>query len=219
MTIAVAIEAGSKRTFASALDWPGWARSGKTEQAALEALAAYAGRYAEVARVARLPFPEKVPGALRVVERVRGSASTDFGVPGEVLKADRGPLDRDQAARQAALVKAAWKVLDRVLARAPAELRKGPRGGGRDRDAIDEHVRGAEVIYARKLGLRLPMPPAAPGMASRTSARSAILEALDAVSLGQAVVPKGWPGRYAARRIAWHALDHAWEIEDRIPTA
>ena len=66
---------------------------------------------------------------------------------------------------------------------------------------------------------RLPMPPAAPGVASRTSARSAILEALDAVSLGQAVVPKGWPGRYAARRIAWHALDHAWEIEDRIPTA
>ena len=69
MTIAVAIEAGSKRTFASALDWPGWARSGKTEQAALEALAAYAGRYAEVARVARLPFPEKVPGALRVTRR------------------------------------------------------------------------------------------------------------------------------------------------------
>ena len=25
-----------------------------------------------------------------------------------------------------------------------------------------------------------------------------------------------WPPRYAARRIAWHALDHAWEIEDRV---
>jgi hypothetical protein len=32
---------------------------------------------------------------------------------------------------------------------------------------------------------------------------------------GTPPVPKGWPPRYAARRIAWHALDHAWEIEDR----
>jgi hypothetical protein len=26
---------------------------------------------------------------------------------------------------------------------------------------------------------------------------------------------KRWPARYAIRRSAWHALDHAWEIEDR----
>ena len=24
-----------------------------------------------------------------------------------------------------------------------------------------------------------------------------------------------WPPRYAARRLAWHVLDHAWEIEDK----
>ncbi|MEY2437652.1 MAG: hypothetical protein QOF97_2488, partial [Acidimicrobiaceae bacterium] len=28
-------------------------------------------------------------------------------------------------------------------------------------------------------------------------------------------LPKGWAYRYAARRIAWHALDHAWEMQDR----
>src|SRR5438067_302187 len=28
---------------------------------------------------------------------------------------------------------------------------------------------------------------------------------------------RGWPVRYAARRMAWHVLDHAWEMEDRVP--
>jgi hypothetical protein len=32
---------------------------------------------------------------------------------------------------------------------------------------------------------------------------------------GGPLAEKGWPARYAARRIAWHALDHAWEMEDR----
>ena len=29
---------------------------------------------------------------------------------------------------------------------------------------------------------------------------------------------KGWPHRYAARRMAWHVLDHAWEMQDRTET-
>jgi hypothetical protein len=31
--------------------------------------------------------------------------------------------------------------------------------------------------------------------------------------------PRGgklWAPRYFARRVAWHMLDHAWEIEDRV---
>ena len=216
MAIPVYVEAGSKRVFACAFDWPGWCRVGRTEEAALDALAAYAPRYAVVAKAARLPFPAHAREAFRVVERVRGSASTDFGVPGEVTAADRVPLTRDQAARQAALVGAAWMVLDRAVAGAPAELRKGPRGGGRDRDAIAAHVREAESAYARKLGLRLPWPPA-PG--APAAARAALLEALAAAASVRAVPEKGWPARYAARRIAWHALDHAWEIQDRSATA
>jgi hypothetical protein len=148
------------------------------------------------------------------VERVAGSASTDFGVPGEVLKAERIPLTRNQVARQAALVEAAWKLLDRTVARAPAELRKGPRGGGRDRDEIDRHVQEAEGAYARKLGLRLPSASAS-GKAARAAARGHLLRALETASTARTVEPKAWPGRYAARRIAWHVLDHAWEIEDR----
>lgn len=217
MAISVYVEAGSKRVFACALDWPGWCRMGKTEEAALEALAAYAPRYAVVAKAARLPFPTGARAVFRVVEHVRGSASTDFGVPGEVTAADRVPLTRVQVARQGALLEAAWTALDRAVAGAPAELRKGPRGGGRDRDAIAAHVREAESAYARKLGLRLPWPPA-PGAPARQAARAALLEALAAAASARAVPDKGWPARYAARRIAWHALDHAWEIQDRSPT-
>src|SRR5438309_1771782 len=40
-------------------------------------------------------------------------------------------------------------------------------------------------------------------------------EAIQRPSNGAALVEKGWPQRYAARRIAWHALDHAWEMQDR----
>ena len=54
---AVYLELGSKRVFACTLDWPGWCRSGKTEELALEALAAYADRYAEVAKEAGIAFP------------------------------------------------------------------------------------------------------------------------------------------------------------------
>ena len=40
----VFVESGRKRVFASALDWPGWCRSGRTEELAIEALAAYLPR-------------------------------------------------------------------------------------------------------------------------------------------------------------------------------
>src|SRR5919202_3742755 len=148
----VYLELGSKRVFACAVDWPGWCRSGKTEVAALEALTAAGPRYARVASQAGVRFS---PSDLEVVERVPGSAGTDFGVPGEALERDREPPAAKEAERLANLVAAAWRVFDGVVATAPAELRKGPRGGGRDRDAIVEHVLGAEVGYARKLGLRL----------------------------------------------------------------
>jgi len=54
---------------------------GKTEQAALDALAAYAPRYAAVAKLAGVPF--SVPAtSFKVVETLQGNATTDFGAPG-----------------------------------------------------------------------------------------------------------------------------------------
>ncbi|HUY60272.1 MAG TPA: hypothetical protein VMW49_00200 [Candidatus Dormibacteraeota bacterium] len=210
--LAVAVELGARRAFASALDWPGWCRSGRDEAAALEALAAAAPRYAPVAAAAGLTVPAGAPQRFQVVERLEGSATTDFGAPGSPASAEALVLTRDEAERVAALVAAAWRAFDRVASAAPAVLRKGPRGGGRDRDAIVEHVWGADIVYARKLGIRWRASASA---AEAAGVRPAVLAAIGGLSAGAPPVGGGWSPRYAARRIAWHALDHAWEIEDR----
>jgi len=211
--IPVYLEAGAKKVFACSIDFPGWCRSDKDEEAALEALADYAPRYAEVAKVAKVAFPAKAV-ELEVVERVKGKGATDFGIPHEVTRADTEPLTARQAARQVELMRAAWAVLDRVAKASPAELRKGPRGGGRDRDKMLDHVLGAEAAYARKLGIKHPQPELGDTRAIK-ALRDELAETLRGASDGSPLVPKGWPPRYAMRRIAWHVLDHAWEMQDR----
>ena len=72
----------------------------------------------------------------------------------------------------------------------------------------------AEASYARTLGLRF-RPPTPGDRKAIAEAREAILGVLRRTWSGEPPVEKGWPPRYAARRIAWHVLDHAWEIEDK----
>jgi hypothetical protein len=209
----VAIEKGDKKVFASSLEWPGWSRSGKTEEAAVETLLAYAPRYAVVARVAGVDLPETFDA--EVEERGRGGSGTDFGIPSSLsLAFDARPVDADDAARLASIIEAAWTTLDRVAAKSPAELRKGPRGGGRDRDKMLAHVIEADWSYARELGLNLDhaKPEDRVGIAAY---RRAMAAELRKPSDGSPLAGRKWPHRYAARRIAWHALDHAWEMEDR----
>ena len=212
--VGVYLETGGKRVFACALDWPGWCRSAKDEEQALHALDGYRARYAEVAKEAGVPFP--ADAGLDVVERLPGSAGTDFGVPGAVAQHDLAPLPRGESERLTALLEASWRILDRAAAGSPAELRKGPRGGGRDRDAIVEHVLAAEAAYVRKIGLRLAQPDPRDGDAV-AEFRRAVAARLRVESDGGPLAEKGWPARYAFRRFAWHVLDHAWEIQDRNP--
>ena len=214
MTTAVYLEVGQRRVFASALEWPGWTRAGKTEDAALQALAGNRERYAPVVREAGLAVPEDLIDDFAVVERVPGSASTEFGVLGEIANADRKPLSGAQAGRLAALISASWKILDRVIAGSPAELRKGPRGGGRDRDKMVRHVIEAEASYGRQLGVRHP-PPDLDDAEAIAALRADLVAAIDQPWDVVELAATGWPPRYAARRIAWHVLDHAWEMEDR----
>ena len=202
MATPVYLEIGTKKVFACALDWPGWARAAKTEEDALEALALYAGRYRPVAEEAGVRFPKSAGDNLDVVERVKGDTTTDFGAPHVPAGADSTPLTKAQAERLAALVAATWTVFDRVVEASPAELRKGPRGGGRDRDKIVAHVVEAEAAYFRKVGVK--------------DGRDAFLVALRAARDPQPELStKSWPWRYGARRVAWHVLDHAWEMQDR----
>ena len=205
----VYLEVGAKRVFACAYEWYGWCRSGRDEPSALAALDAYRARYAVVAKEAGLKLPKN---DFTVIERLSGSMTTDFGAPGAVPHRDHAALSATQKKHLAALVRASWTVFDHVGAHAPAELRKGPRGGGRNRDKIIEHVYAAECAYASKLRLRMKQPPLGDGDAVRAF-RDAFLEAM--------LHPPSdarWPAPYAARRTAWHVLDHAWEMEDRSVT-
>jgi hypothetical protein len=214
-TIAVTLEETPKKTFATAVDWPGWSRSGKTVDLALAALAAAFPRYAIVALEAAEAFPwETGAEAYEVVEHTGGGSGTAFGVPSAITDLDRRPVTGDEAMRLARLVAAAWVVFGRVAAAAPAELRKGPRGGGRDRDKIVGHVVESDWYYAREMGIREKQPDAT-DVAAVDAMRGAMLEVLRQASDGSPLAGRKWPPRYAARRIAWHALDHAWEIEDR----
>jgi hypothetical protein len=210
VSIDVYLEVAPKKVFACAVEWPGWARSGTTEEAALEALARYAARYRPVTELAGVRFPASAAGTLTVVERVKGSTSTAFGIPdSKDVAADARPLTKASAGRLADLVEAAWAVFDDVVAGAPASLRKGPRGGGRDRDAIVRHVHDAEPAYAAKMGLPTGERDRATIIRALRAARAPVPEPAPTARSAP------WPYRYAARRIAWHALDHAWEIEDR----
>jgi hypothetical protein len=206
-------EIGSKRTFASAIDWPGWCRAGKDRELALQALVDYAPRYAVVAKTAGVPFPL---GRWNFddVDHLRGDATTEFGAPGAMSKLELKPMSKAEVERMCSLVEATWKVFDGVVKKAPASLRKGPRGGGRDRDKMVEHVLGAEAGYGSSFGLKLKQPEMGDARAIK-ALRQAWLEAFRAGADGKPRREGGRSARYMARRIAWHTMDHAWEIEDR----
>lgn len=221
--ISIFLEAGDKKTFAGALDWPGWCRSGKDAEAAVRALFEYRQRYERVLQGAETDFrpPEKETD-LAVVERLKGDATTDFGSPGQVPLSDSKPMGAADLARCRAILNACWRAFDRAAKTAGGrELRKGPRGGGRTLHEMIRHLLEADLAYLGKIGWAFQLDPKADPEAALLRIRAAILEGLAASAAGQlpAKGPRGgsrWTARYFVRRVAWHALDHAWEIEDRI---
>ena len=220
-SIAVGVEAGSKRVFATALDWPGWCRSGRDEESAMDSLQSYAPRYVIVARQAKIRFPgAKARESVSVVEHVDGNATTDFGAPDGIFADDDRSLDRRALTRMRKLLDASWTVFDLAVegARGVA-LRTGPRGGGRELDAIVDHVVGAESSYARLLAAKIQLD-GDDAWATREDERDQVRDALTAAVLEgmPEAGPRGgklWTPRRFLRRAVWHVLDHAWEIEDR----
>ena len=217
MGLPVVVEETSRRAFASALDWPGWARSAGSPDGALDALLTYGPRYASVAAGAHLEFTAPMTvGDFEIVERLPGSGSTDFGVPGAVATAELDPLPPPQLVRLSSLVEAAWRAFDATAAAtAGSSLTLGPRGGGRQVVDIIEHVRAAQAAYLHQLGWKVREP--AMGDLRRAFLDGVRLRADNEPLPQPNKVRRPWPPRYAARRSAWHALDHAWEIEDRAP--
>jgi hypothetical protein len=219
--ISVYVEVGAKRVFAGALEWPGWSRSGRDEDTALDALLAYGPRYLKaVGGAARDLLVPEVHSALDVRERLKGNATTDFGAPGIPPTADAQPIDAAELERQEALLQGSWRAFDRaVRAATGASLAKGPRGGGRALEAIVHHVVEAEAGYLRALGARFAGDDALRA-SDAGPVHQAVLDALAAAPRSGRVPqgPRGgkrWTARFFIRRATWHVLDHAWEIEDR----
>lgn len=220
--IAVFLEAGKKKTFAGAVRWPGWCRWGGDEASALAALAESAPRYARALTDVGLDAPAAAdPASFEIVERLEGNATTDFGAPAAVPASDAQAVDGAELERLQALLRASWRAFDGACARAAGrELLKGPRGGGRDLEGIARHVLEAEAGYLSRLGWKPAGAPTDDPAEAMERVRRAALEGLAASARGELPDrgPRGgirWKPRTFVRRVAWHALDHAWEIEDR----
>jgi hypothetical protein len=197
-TSRVYLEQGKNSVFAVSLDWPGWCRRAKTPDLALQALEDYRSRYAKIVSVS---FD---PGTLSVIGTTPGNVTTDFGAPDARGPWDDVSLTPKELSRQLSILQDCWNYFDDVVDHAPAVLRRGPRGGGRDRDAIADHVREAERHYCSRVGFRV---------APRTpwdEQRDVVLTTMRAVTQHAK-----WTTAYAIRRCAWHIVDHAWEIEDK----
>ena len=201
--VPVLIEVGKKRVFASTAEFPGWSRSGRDQESALTALTEYRDRYAHVAERAGVRIPARP--TFEVIDVLPGDATTDFGAPSIIFTTDRDTRTPGQRAQLAALVQACWSEFAEVAVAAPEGLRKGPRGGGRDTSGVAQHVTDVEKAYRGKMGIR--------GVSDPAEIRKLMVEVI--TSDRQPVKPTEWPAHYAARRLGWHALDHAWEIEDR----
>jgi hypothetical protein len=219
MPVRTVIEHGTKdkRSVAFSLDWPGWSRGAKTAGLALETLESYRDRYRPVADLAGMSREFDAAGPLEVVEDKVGTGSTDFwGISFSPSATEQGPMGEAEFERAITLLRAAWAFFDGVAARVSPEMRKGPRGGGRDRDRIISHtIRTESEDFAARVGLRIP-EGAALTPDGLQQHRKAYVEAMRAYNAGEFERPmRSWTLPFLIRHSAFHTLDHAWEMEDK----
>ncbi len=203
-----------KKVVAVAPDWPGLERGAKTEEAAIAKAESYLPRYAQVARLAGMEAAFADITTVDVVERYPGTGSTDFwGISYAFSDIDRQYLSSEELERELTLMQACWAFFDSVRAHVSAEMRKGPRGGGRDRDHIVRHTSGVEQEWAEKVGVVAP-PDALQSDEGLRAYRDAYCSAIRAFH-AEGKMARTWPLRYLIRHTAFHTLDHAWEMEDK----
>ena len=215
----VTLETGpkGKRVVAVAPDWPGLERGATTEQAAIERLLAYLLRYEPVAKLAGMQAAFATITATDVVERYTGVGGTDFwGISFAFSRIDHQVMSNEALARELTLMRACWAFFDAVRARVSAELRRGPRGGGRDRDHIVRHTLGVEQDWAGGVGVVTPDDALLTDEGLRTY-RDACCQGIRDYHAQdkQAGKQAKWPLRFLIRHTAFHTLDHAWEMEDK----
>ncbi|MBA2253835.1 MAG: hypothetical protein H0W07_01805 [Chloroflexi bacterium] len=215
-SLRVILEIGKKRkVVAGAIDWPGLDRSGNSEDDALAMLSSYLPRYVGVAERAGLASAFTRSRTVEVIERVPGSSSTDWwGIAHVPSEFERNALSAKDLDRRLHLLRACWEYFDDVAARASAELQRGARGGGRERDEIIRHSYASERHnWAPKVGVRteLGVMLTPKGLATH---RQEFLDAIRAYN-AEGKLARRWPIQFLVRRTAQHVMDHAWEMEDR----
>jgi hypothetical protein len=219
----VALEIGpkGKKVVAVAPDWPGLERGGKTKQAAIEGLRAYIPRYSQVAKLAGMDAEFDAVKGFRVVQEYPGTGSTDFwGISFAFSSIDKRDMSSEELERELTLMQACWKFFDTVRGRVSAEMQKGPRGGGRDRDRIVRHVLYVERDWAQGVGVFIPEDAILTARGLKTY-RNAYCDAIrEYHSEGKMAGSRAkWPLRFLIRHTAFHTLDHAWEMQDKDLTA
>ena len=219
MPIRTVIERGpkGKRSVAFSLDWPGWSRGAKSAELALETLESYRERYRPVAELAGMVREFDATGAVKVVEDRVGTGSVDFwGISFSASSTEDGPLSDAEFDHKIKLLRACWTFFDGVAARVSEVMRKGPRGGGRDRTRIIRHtIRTESEDFAKQVGLRIPEEAALTPEGLRQH-RETYVEAMRAYNAGEvAKRMRSWTLPFLIRHSAFHTLDHAWEMEDK----
>jgi hypothetical protein len=218
--IRVTLEIGpkGKKVVAVAPDWPGLERGAKTAEDAIERLRSYIPRYSQVAKLAKMNAEFDAITNVDVVEQYPGTGSTDFwGISFAFSSIDKQAMSGEALERELTLMRACWAFFDEVRSRVSAELQKGPRGGGRDRDRIVRHIFANEQDWAKGLGVHTPDDVMLTGEGLKAHRDAYCHAILDYHSQGK--LAGKWPLRYLIRHTAFHTLDHAWEMEDKDLTA
>jgi hypothetical protein len=205
-----------KKAVAFAIDWPGWSRGAKTPDLALATLESYRQRYRPIALAAGMAEEFDAAGDLDVIEERVGTGSVDFwGISFSPSDSEPEPMAGQELDRKIALLRACWAFFDGVAGRVSAEMRKGPRGGGRDRDHIIRHtVRVESEEFARRVGLWIPEGGAL-SPDGLVTYREAYVAAMHAYNRGEGKRMQSWTLPFLIRHSAFHVMDHAWEMEDK----
>jgi hypothetical protein len=219
MPVRTVIERGpkGKRSVAFSLDWPGWNRGATSAELALDTLESYRERYRPIAGLAEMGDEFNAAGPLEVVEDRVGPGSVDFwGISFSPSSTEQGPMGEAEFERAITLLRACWTFFDGVAARVSPEMRKGPRGGGRDRDRIIRHtIRTESEDFAKQVGLRIPEEAALTPDGLRQH-RATYVEAMRTYNAEEVQRRmRSWTLPFLIRHSAFHTLDHAWEMEDK----
>ena len=214
--IRVTLELGpkGKKVVAVAPDWPGLERGATTGEAAVERLLSYVPRYATVAKLAGMEDAFATVTGVDVVEQYPGTGSTDFwGISFAFSGIDQQAMSGEALERELTLMRACWAFFDEVRSHVSAEMKRGPRGGGRDRDRIVRHVVANEADWAKKLGVLTPEGVMLTNKQLKAH-HDAYCNAIRALH-SQNQMARTWTLRYLIRHTAFHTLDHAWEMQDK----